>query len=536
MGRFVEYTSPYGTEFELAFLKERYESNSGFAVEVACMEKGEDFWDLYGTLTVNLGPSTEEGTAYLDVNNMPDLVKFCKEQGWIADEIGKSHSGFVEYPLAEFSESFMNDILMTPEEFAAKSEARANAREETKAPIEGETLAEWVGRVASAETPDTILVYLPIPSRGLNKERPNQIARDLIERVFANEGIEVSDITIIPREDGHIMGTGAYVKVPIERYYDASALGWSIAREIKRANDSWSNVNIGNIGLEKKPSPSQASERKDVEMAEEVKREFANVEFPASCIKRGFKDEEGNFHEFVNKETGEKFCKCYFPEGMQVGGQDMTGYYLSPKPEFIKPSGFRLGAMQWGYKKDPEKTVWAFKDTKLEDGTYEKTHVELDPAKLEEACREFMEVPDNKEFIRVPASKVKEHVNGSTGRTFYSAKGPNLTVDGTDLSKYEFTANWHSQPKKVGEVDTVVFYAVKGEQVKMNPPAGIKDAKPAYMPSETVAKGFNAEINRLNEKKQGAPAHAKETPAPAQAEPAREIAPAQVAPTPKPVR
>lgn len=113
--RTFDFTSRWGDKYEIAFAKTRYVSGNNLAVEVACREDGEEWWEPYGMLTVNIGWTFGERQAYLDTNNVPDLVEFVMSNGW-AKEIGEGHSGFCTYPMVEFTEEFVNEVCVTEEE------------------------------------------------------------------------------------------------------------------------------------------------------------------------------------------------------------------------------------------------------------------------------------------------------------------------------------------------------------------------------------------------------------------------------------
>ena len=277
-----------------------------------------------------------------------------------------------------------------------------------------------------------------------------------------------------------------------------------------------------------KDSPQLTKER--VSNMEE-KKEYVNIEMPASKVFR---------HE--NSQTGDQFSKCYFPDGVTIDGQDLTGYYLQPKPEFIKPSRSHIGAMRWGYENNPDKKVWAFIDLKNEDGEYtgERTHVEIEPAKIEEAMREWMRDDANKEFVAIDVSRVHERVNSETGNRFYSIQGPKCPVDGKDLSGYNWTANYITPEfNRSGETQKMVGVSiVKGESIRMTPPPAKEgeEQKPvAYAKASEVAKSYNVDHKRIVEHAGGGkePAHAKDKAAPAKSEPAKTVEPVTVQNAPK---
>lgn len=116
----IPFETRYGTEYVLAFKEGRYIKGDGLAVEVWCAPPNPETppsemeWEPYGVLTVNLGATMPEGLAYLDSNNLPDLVEFAIGKEW-ATKVGSGRSGYCEYPLVQFSDEFLNRVCMTEE-------------------------------------------------------------------------------------------------------------------------------------------------------------------------------------------------------------------------------------------------------------------------------------------------------------------------------------------------------------------------------------------------------------------------------------
>ena len=110
----IKFTNRYGTEYTLEFEKTSY-VYGGTAIEVWCHEPGDGdgYWEPYATLTVRIGEFCfGPKVAYLDTNNVPELVDFVLEHGW-AKVIGEGRSGFCTYPLVEFADEFLNGICIT---------------------------------------------------------------------------------------------------------------------------------------------------------------------------------------------------------------------------------------------------------------------------------------------------------------------------------------------------------------------------------------------------------------------------------------
>lgn len=107
-----QFKSRYGTEYEIAFEKTLYVYD-GVAVEVWCRE--ENYWTPYATLTKNLGDFPPTHCAYLDANNVPDLVEFVIGNGW-AEQVGEGRSGWCTYPFVEFTDEFLDEVCVCEEE------------------------------------------------------------------------------------------------------------------------------------------------------------------------------------------------------------------------------------------------------------------------------------------------------------------------------------------------------------------------------------------------------------------------------------
>lgn len=108
--RTFKYTDAYGDEYEIYFEKCNYIVDDSLAIAVWCREPGEEFWEPYGTLTVNLGPFCfGPKTAYIDTNNLKGMCEFVGEQGW-ARRVGEGRSGYCTYPLVEFTDEFIDEI------------------------------------------------------------------------------------------------------------------------------------------------------------------------------------------------------------------------------------------------------------------------------------------------------------------------------------------------------------------------------------------------------------------------------------------
>ena len=112
MGRSVKFTSRFGIEYELMFERVTYQHGGTVAICVWCKDCVEGYWEPYADLTVNLPERVHSPNhAFLDTNNNPDLCQFVIDSGW-AHAIGEGTSGFCTYPLALFTDEFLDEICM----------------------------------------------------------------------------------------------------------------------------------------------------------------------------------------------------------------------------------------------------------------------------------------------------------------------------------------------------------------------------------------------------------------------------------------
>ena len=109
-----EFENRFGTRYTVSFEKKTY-IYRGTAIEVWCKEPGSCYWEPYAMLTKNLGDLPPTNLAYLDGNNVPDLVEFVLGNGW-CKKVGECSSGYCVYPLVEFTEEFLNEICISEEE------------------------------------------------------------------------------------------------------------------------------------------------------------------------------------------------------------------------------------------------------------------------------------------------------------------------------------------------------------------------------------------------------------------------------------
>ena len=108
----MKYES-WGKTYELSFRKGHYQNNSRLAIQVMCKEEGEDWYEPFCTLTVNLEDSIQiqDNRAYIDTNNCPkDLIQSLEEQGVMTKTRIAQQSGYCVYPLYEFNQEWLNKL------------------------------------------------------------------------------------------------------------------------------------------------------------------------------------------------------------------------------------------------------------------------------------------------------------------------------------------------------------------------------------------------------------------------------------------
>lgn len=101
----------------LQFVKQEYMNNGNLAIEVLSEDEEYGGWEPWCSLTVNLpGINLDSNEAFLDTNNCSrEIINWIFKNGY-AKVIGERQSGFCIYPLVEFSDAFMETILVTMED------------------------------------------------------------------------------------------------------------------------------------------------------------------------------------------------------------------------------------------------------------------------------------------------------------------------------------------------------------------------------------------------------------------------------------
>lgn len=104
----------YGTEYKIKLELNTY-MDGQLALTAKCWDSEFNFWDNFGTFTVNLNyegndPAPED-CAYLDTNNLRDVEEWIKENK-LGEPTGKrKQSGYCTYPLYKFDIAKIKSII-----------------------------------------------------------------------------------------------------------------------------------------------------------------------------------------------------------------------------------------------------------------------------------------------------------------------------------------------------------------------------------------------------------------------------------------
>lgn len=109
----------YGNNYIVYFEKTKYTADNSLAIMTYC-EDPDIGWEPYAHLTVNLGVHLpNERCAYLNANESScdkSLIDFIVENEW-CEILGYHRSGYVFYPLAQFTDEFLNEICLSTSYF-----------------------------------------------------------------------------------------------------------------------------------------------------------------------------------------------------------------------------------------------------------------------------------------------------------------------------------------------------------------------------------------------------------------------------------
>ena len=90
-----------GKVYNIKLKTDRYANNKNLYIGMDCYEDG--YWEPFGDITVNLSMRCKENCGFVDVNNLPGIDRFIKE-----NNLGRPTgiivpSGWVMYPEYKFN-------------------------------------------------------------------------------------------------------------------------------------------------------------------------------------------------------------------------------------------------------------------------------------------------------------------------------------------------------------------------------------------------------------------------------------------------
>lgn len=110
----MQYIDQYGNVFtDMRFVRSKYVDNGRPYVEAWCKEEGNDYYECYADVTVNLfAPLTaiDGYHVHVDTNNVPRLVDWMCEQGFMTKTGKVAQSGFCEYPEVELNHEWYDGL------------------------------------------------------------------------------------------------------------------------------------------------------------------------------------------------------------------------------------------------------------------------------------------------------------------------------------------------------------------------------------------------------------------------------------------
>lgn len=98
--------------YTLDFMKTTYANNGSLAVQIMCQAEGEEYFEPFGMLTVNLTfPPKDKECAFIDTNNMPqDLIQLLIDKGVMTLTGLDQMSGFCVYPECRFDHEWLESL------------------------------------------------------------------------------------------------------------------------------------------------------------------------------------------------------------------------------------------------------------------------------------------------------------------------------------------------------------------------------------------------------------------------------------------
>ena len=103
----------WGTHYELKFIRGTYQNNGNTAVQIMCKTDGEDFYEPFAMLTVNLKSMKSPYKACIDTNNLGmnvDLLAHLESEGVYRETDSYIISGYCTYPVVEFDHEWLDSL------------------------------------------------------------------------------------------------------------------------------------------------------------------------------------------------------------------------------------------------------------------------------------------------------------------------------------------------------------------------------------------------------------------------------------------
>ena len=112
----MHYISQYGNVYELDFYKFRYAYNDALCIEAWCCESGNEYWEVYGNVTVNLDAPAMDGCSWVDTNNLRHLIDRLHDIGAFEYTGRMQMSGYCAYPEVRWDPEWMAENVKEMEE------------------------------------------------------------------------------------------------------------------------------------------------------------------------------------------------------------------------------------------------------------------------------------------------------------------------------------------------------------------------------------------------------------------------------------
>ena len=106
MSNGLKFKSQWGTEHTVELEIQQYLNNNCMHIDLIEVDSREP----YSNLTTNLGAKVPDYCAYIDINNLPEALRFIEEHnlGEFTGIVG--FSGFCEYPLYMFNVERLREL------------------------------------------------------------------------------------------------------------------------------------------------------------------------------------------------------------------------------------------------------------------------------------------------------------------------------------------------------------------------------------------------------------------------------------------